>query len=59
MPEDVVYEMTKAICENYDVLGTSHALLKSLSDETITQGVVGEIHPGALRYYKEKGINVS
>lgn len=59
MPDDLVYEMTKAICENYDVLGTSHALLKSLSDETVTQGVVGEIHPGALRYYKEKGIHVS
>ena len=57
VPEDVVYELTKAICENYDALGSAHALLKNLTDETVAQGLVCGIHPGALRYYQEKGIN--
>lgn len=57
VPEDVVYELTKAICENYDALGSAHALMKNLNDETVAQGLVYGIHPGALRYYQEKGIN--
>ena len=57
VPEEVVYQLTKAICENYDTLAASHALLDALNDETVAQGLVGGIHPGALRYYQEKGIN--
>lgn len=57
VPEDVVYALTKAICENYEALGSAHALLKNLNDATVAQGLVCGIHPGALRYYQEKGIN--
>lgn len=56
VPEEVVYQLTKAICENYDALGSAHALLQNLNDDTVAQGLVGEVHPGALRYYKEAGI---
>ena len=59
VPEEVVYELTKAICENYAALGAAHALLADLSDETVAQGLVGGVHPGALRYYEEMGIKVN
>ena len=59
LPEEIVYEMTKAIVENYDTLGTAHALLQDLSDENVAQGLVTEVHPGALRYFTERGIPVA
>lgn len=59
VPEEVAYQLTKAICENYDAMGAAHALLKNLNDETVAQGLVGNVHPGALRYYEEMGIKVN
>lgn len=59
VPEEVVYELTKAICENFDALGSAHALLKNLNEESVAQGLVGDVHPGALRYYEEVGISVN
>jgi TRAP transporter TAXI family solute receptor len=59
VPEEVAYQLTKAICENYAALGAAHALLLNLNDDTVAQGLVGNVHPGALRYYQEMGIKVN
>ncbi len=53
--EDVVYDMTKTVFENLDQLRASHAAFKHLNPEEMLQGLSAPFHPGAMRYYKEKG----
>jgi TRAP transporter TAXI family solute receptor len=60
VPEDVVYEMTKAVFENLEELkGIAYAPFQSLNPQTAAKNAVVPFHPGALRYYKEKGFDVS
>lgn len=54
LSEDVVYDITKAIFENLDKV--THAKGKIISAENAVNGVGIEIHPGAQKYYDEKGI---
>ncbi len=57
--EQAVYEMTKALWEHIDEFkGTSKALFKPLSLETVFDQLDVPLHPGAYRYYKEIGQNV-
>lgn len=58
LDENTVYEMTKAIFENLDELGSSHAKGKEISIEKAVTGVSVPFHSGAVKYYKEKGLNV-
>jgi TRAP transporter TAXI family solute receptor len=52
---DVVYNMTKALFDNQAELASAHAKGKELSLQYAVQGVSIPFHPGALKYYKEKG----
>lgn len=54
-PEDVVYQMTKTIYENYDYLITVNKSLKNMVPEYGSNTTI-ELHPGALKYYKEIGV---
>lgn len=65
-PEDVIYELTKALFEHADEL--TNAKKSYISAESAIQGIpvkatdaeagitIGSFHPGALKYYKEIGI---
>ncbi|MGE4354079.1 MAG: TAXI family TRAP transporter solute-binding subunit [Oscillospiraceae bacterium] len=55
MDNDLAYALAKALWENRDILGNTHALLKSLSLDNVAKGMGVELHPGALKYYKEIG----
>lgn len=55
VPEKVVYDLTKALFENQAELATAHAKGKMLSLDTAVAGVSVPFHPGAEKYYKEKG----
>lgn len=57
LEEDIVYQMTKSLYEHIDVLHGpgSPAKLKSMSLENAQRGLSIELHPGAKRYYDEKG----
>jgi hypothetical protein len=56
VPEDVVYEVTRAVFENLDDFRKLHPAFANLTPEQmISKGISAEIHPGAMRYYKEKG----
>lgn len=57
LSEDVVYEITKAVFENTDKIG--HAKGKQIKAEKALNGVGIEVHPGAQKYFDEKGIKAS
>lgn len=51
---DVVYNITKAVFENFDNFKTLHPVFSSLKkEEMLKEGNSAPIHPGALRYFKE------
>lgn len=53
---DVVYNMTKAVFENFDNLKTLHPVFATLREESMVKdGNSAPIHPGALKYFKEAG----
>lgn len=54
--DDLAYEMTKVLYEHLDVLQSSHNAAKAIKLENAVKGMPVPIHPGAERYYKEKGI---
>jgi TRAP transporter TAXI family solute receptor len=56
LSETVVYNMTKALFENQAELSAAHAKGKVLSLRGAATGVSIPFHPGAAKYYKEKGV---
>lgn len=56
MDEAVVYEVTRAVMENIDDFRKLHPAFATLDPkEMITKGLSAPMHPGAEKYYKEKG----
>ena len=54
--DDAAYAMTKTLFENLDALAAAHVAAKQIKlDKTATQSPV-PFHPGAVKYYKEKGL---
>ena len=54
--EDVVYAVTKAVFENLDTFRKLHPAFANLDpEEMISDGNSAPLHPGAEKYYKEKG----
>jgi len=51
LPEDLVYEMTKAIYENAGSI--QHAKAKLIKAETGLDGISIKVHPGAQKYFDE------
>jgi uncharacterized protein len=54
--DDLAYEMTKLIFESLPELANSHAAGREIKLETAAMGSPVPLHPGAIRYYKEKGL---
>lgn len=54
--EEVAYSIVKALFENQGELATAHAKGKELNVKTAASGVSIPFHPGAVKYYKEKGL---
>lgn len=56
VPEDMVYEVVRAVFENLDDFKALHPSFARLDPkDMLTNGVSAPFHPGAARYYKEKG----
>ena len=55
LPVDVVYNLTKTLFENQADLASAHAKGKELNLQAAVKGVSIPFHPGAEKYYKEKG----
>lgn len=56
--EEDVYLITKTIFENLPFLNNIHAATKEISLEHSLGGYPFPLHPGAIRYYREKGMTV-
>ncbi|HEY8335662.1 MAG TPA: TAXI family TRAP transporter solute-binding subunit [Tardiphaga sp.] len=54
--DDLAYQMTKLVYESLPELANSHAAGKEIKLETAAAGSPVPLHPGAIRYYKEKGL---
>lgn len=56
MDEKVVYEICRVMYENADKLGSYHGIMKALTKENLSRtGTEADFHPGARRFFKEKG----
>ena len=58
LPEDLVYLMVKTVLENQAQLMKGHPAARETTLENWSRNGVLPFHRGALRYYKERGINV-
>lgn len=56
LDEQTVYEITKAMFENLDRLVQAHAAAKGIKLENAAKGLPVPLHPGAAKYYREKGL---
>ena len=55
--EDIVYAITREVFENLEEFKSLHPAYKVLTKQNMLEGLSAPIHPGALRYYKEVGLD--
>ncbi len=54
--EDVVYDVVRSVMENLEELRGRHPVLFDLDPgKMIHHGLTAPLHPGAIRYYRERG----
>lgn len=58
IPEEDVYQLTKAIYENLPFLQGIHKATKAMAIEKAIAGLPVPLHPGAARFYKEVGVTI-
>jgi len=56
LPDDLVYQMTKVLWDNIDVMRNAHPSFQVAQLETALKGTEVPPHPGALRFYVEKNV---
>ncbi|MCX5830714.1 MAG: TAXI family TRAP transporter solute-binding subunit [Deltaproteobacteria bacterium] len=57
VPDNVIYLITKALWENYKDFDKVNQLLKDwVPDRFVSKEAVIPYHPGAIKFYKEKGV---
>ena len=56
LSDAMAYEVTKALYENTEILGQVHPKGKEISLKTALQSISIPLHPGAEKYYREKGV---
>jgi uncharacterized protein len=57
LADDVVYEIVKAVFDNLDNFKTLHPVFATLdARHMVVDTDVAPLHPGALKYYREKGL---
>jgi uncharacterized protein len=56
MKDDAVYQMTKSLYESLPDLAAAHAAAKDIKLESALIGMPVPMHPGAQRFFDEKGV---
>ncbi len=55
VPEDLVYEIVKAVMENNPKMVQGHVAAKETLPQNVSKNAFLPFHPGAARYFREKG----
>ena len=56
VPDEVVYTVVKAVFDNFDQFKALHPAFANLTEEEmISDSLSAPLHPGAEKYYKERG----
>ncbi len=55
--ESIVYAVTKEVFENFEVFKSLHPSYEVLTKKDMLSGLSAPIHKGALRYYKQAGLD--
>jgi uncharacterized protein len=56
VPDETVYAVTKAVFENFNEFKSLHPAFANLDPaKMVKDGLSAPLHPGAAKYYKEKG----
>jgi TRAP transporter TAXI family solute receptor len=56
VPDEAVYSLVKAVFDNFDEFKKLHPAFANLDPKhMIKDGLSAPLHPGAVKYYKEKG----
>lgn len=56
VPDDLVYQMAKAMYSDLGTLHAAHNAAKAIKPENALKGMPVPLHPGAERYFREAGI---
>jgi TRAP transporter TAXI family solute receptor len=55
-PEEMIYELVKAMHANLDYLQKVHANLRGLTPQIMAGDVLIDLHPGAKKFFREIGV---
>jgi uncharacterized protein len=58
LPDDLVYEIVKAVMENNKLMVQGHNAAVETLPENASKNTFLPFHPGALRYFQEKGVKL-
>ena len=56
VPERVVYAITKEVFDNFEDFKKLHPAYEVLTKQNMLEGMSAQIHPGAMKYFKEAGM---
>lgn len=56
VPAETVYKMTKALFDNLDQMVAAHGAAKAIKLEGAAKAPPAPLHPGAEKFYREKGL---
>lgn len=59
LSDELVYQLTKSMYENTDTLVAAHDAAKYIKIDHALDGLTAPLHPGAEKFYKEKGLDTS
>ncbi|MFB0555100.1 MAG: TAXI family TRAP transporter solute-binding subunit [Phycisphaerae bacterium] len=55
--DDIVYAITKEVFDNFEDFKSLHPSYKVLTKQSMLKGLTAPIHKGALKYYREAGLD--
>jgi hypothetical protein len=58
VPEETVYQVTRSLWENLSTLQEIHRSTNDMKLELALKGLGAPLHPGAARFYREKGLEI-
>ena len=58
LPNDLIYTLTKTIYENLTEIQNIHKATLAMKLEKAIAGLAVPLHPGAAKFYQEKGLNI-